>query len=78
MSLPQDLEGVAQEKLRAWEKEIKQRQLLQQLPQKPPRWHSWTGSMLLWLGSQLTHFGERLTRRERQEQVQVPVKVLAQ
>lgn len=71
MMMPHDLEGVAQERLRDWDKEIHQHQTLAQLPQEPARWRRWTGGSLVWTGTWLLRWGERMAARECQESVTV-------
>jgi hypothetical protein len=71
MMLPEQWENVAQERLRDWEKEIQQRQLLAQLPSTPAPWRRWTGSIMVWSGTWLLRFGERMARCECPERVSV-------
>jgi hypothetical protein len=67
--LPQDLERVAQERIISWEKEVQHRQLLEQIPNKPPIWRHWRGHALVWAGALLMQLGERLVRRGRRESI---------
>jgi hypothetical protein len=69
MMLPQDWEGVARERMRSWEKEMQQQQLLAQLTPQPSRWRRWTGSGLVWIGTWLLRWGERMAQRECRENV---------
>ena len=71
MMLPQQWEGVAQERLRSWEKEMNHRQLLAQLPQEPSRWRQFTGGTMVWIGTWLLRWGERMAQHECQEKVSV-------
>ena len=71
MMMPEQWEGVAQERLRDWEKEVCHQQLLLQLPQEPARWRRWTGSSMVWAGTWILRWGERMAQRECQESVQV-------
>ena len=67
MMSPQDMEGVVQERISSWEREAYYRQLLLQLPQEPPRWRRWAGSGMVWAGTWIMRWGERMTQRECQE-----------
>ncbi len=69
MFLPQDWEGVAQERMRSWEKEMQQRQLLAELAQEPPSWRRWTGGGLVWIGTGLLRWGERMAQHECPENI---------
>ena len=69
MMLPQQWEGVAQERMRDWEKEARQQKLLAELPQEPSLWRRWTGSVMVWIGRELLRWGERMAQRECQESV---------
>jgi hypothetical protein len=71
MLLPQEWEGVAKERMRSWEKEIQQQQLLAEVAQEPSRWRRWTGSGLVWIGTWLLRWGERMAQRECQESISV-------
>jgi hypothetical protein len=71
MQLPQDWEGVARERMRSWEKEMHQRQLLAQIPQQTPRWRRWTGGGMVRTGNLLMRWGERMAQRECSEGVSV-------
>jgi hypothetical protein len=71
MMLPQQWEGVAQERMRDFEKEMHYRKLLAQLPAEPARWQRWTGSLMVATGTWLMRLGERMNRRECQESVSV-------
>jgi hypothetical protein len=69
--LPHNYEAVAQERMRSWEEEIHQRQLLAQLPRQPAAWRLWTGGSLVWLGTWLMRWGARVTPRECRQGVSV-------
>lgn len=71
MMLPQQWEGVAQERMRDWEKERRQMALLATIPQEPGPWRRWTGSGMVWLGTCLLRWGERVAQCECQESVTV-------
>jgi hypothetical protein len=59
-----DWEGIAQERMRSWETEVRHRQLLAQVPRQRPRWRRWTGSGLMRVGGWLTRWGERMAENE--------------
>ena len=69
MMMPQQWEAVAQERERDWEKLMKNRQLLAELPTKPPRWQRWAGNLLVWAGDWMTLWGARFAQRVPQENV---------
>ncbi len=69
MIMPQHLEGIAQDRMRDWEKDMKFRRLLAERPQKPPRWRRWTGNTLMWIGALSLRWGKRMAQRESQEGV---------
>ncbi len=71
MHLPQDWERVVHERMRSWEKEIHQRQLLTQLPSESPRWRRWTGGGMVRIGTLLMRWGERMVQRECRQDVSV-------
>lgn len=71
MLLPQEWEGVARERMRSWENEMQQMQLLAQLPGEPPRWRRWTGGGMVRIGTWLMCWGERLAQRECRQGVPV-------
>jgi hypothetical protein len=71
MMVPQQWEDVAQERVRDWEKEMQHRQLLAQVPPTPAPWRRWMGRVMVWLGTWLLRFGERMARRECAECVSV-------
>ena len=75
MLLPQQWEGVAQERMLSWEKEMKYRQLLAELPQEPPRWRRWTGGGMVWVGRWLLRWGERMVQCECTEGVTESISV---
>ena len=69
--LPQQWESVAQERMRDFQKEAHQQSLLAQLPQTPSRWRRWAGSSLVWVGSWLMRWGERMAQHECRKSVSV-------
>ena len=69
MNFPQQWEGVAEERAKEWEKEIRYQKLLSELPQEPSLWRRWTGSGMVWVGTWLLHSGERVAQRKCQEGV---------
>jgi hypothetical protein len=62
--MPQYLEGLAEQRARSWEVELKQRALLFQIPHQPPIWQRWLGKGMVSLGIQLASWGEWLALRE--------------
>jgi hypothetical protein len=64
MSLHQDWEGIAQEKIRAWEAEVHKRQLRAYLPRRRAAWRRRAGSWLMRLGEWLTHQGAQMAECE--------------
>jgi hypothetical protein len=71
MLMPQDWEGVARERTLSWEKEIRERQLLAQLPSRPSHWRRWTGGGLVRVGTMLMRWGERMAQRECRQELSV-------
>ena len=69
--LPQNSEGVAQERMRTWEKELRHQRLLTQIPRKPPAWQRWTGGRMVWIGAWLMCWGERMAQRECRQGISV-------
>jgi hypothetical protein len=69
--LPQDLEVVAQERSRAWEKEIAHRQLLKDVLRQPPCWRRWLGCGMVGLGAWLMRWGEWIVQPTRREGISV-------
>lgn len=69
MMMPEQWESLAQERQRDWEKEMRHQQLLLQLPQEAARWQRWTGSGMVWVGTSILRWGERMAQRECQESV---------
>jgi hypothetical protein len=69
MLFPQQLEDIAQDRERDWNKEREYQRLLAQLPREPARWRRWTGNSLVRIGTGLMRWGERMARREYQESV---------
>ena len=67
----QQWEGVVEERLRDWDTEMQNRQLLAQLPTTPPRWRHWLGRTMVVMGTWLLQLGERVARRECPECVSV-------
>ncbi len=67
MNFPQDWEGIAQDRQRDWEKEMKYRNLLAQLPEKSPRWRRWMGIAMVLVGTVLMRWGERISPPRRHE-----------
>jgi hypothetical protein len=54
-----------------WEKEMHNQRLLAQLPAEPSLWRRWTGSGMVWAGTWLLRWGERMAQRECQESISV-------
>ena len=71
MMLPQQWEQVAEERMADWKREARYQQVLAQLPAAPSRWRQWTGGMMVWCGTWLLRWGERMARRECAEGVSV-------
>ncbi len=71
MMVPQQWEGIAQERMRSWEKEMQYQQLLAQLPPTPSIWRRWTGGGMVWIGTWLLRWGERMARRQCQESISI-------
>jgi hypothetical protein len=69
MSLPQDWDGIAQERMRSWETEVRRRQLLAHLPRRQPRWRRWTSGGLMRTGRWLLRWGERMAEPECEQGV---------
>lgn len=67
MMFPQDWERVTQERINSWEAEMRQRQLLAQIPHQSSLWRRWTGSGLVRTGTLLMRLGERLAQREARQ-----------
>jgi hypothetical protein len=71
MMLPQQLEAVAHERQRDWEKEVIHQQLLAAVPPEPARWQRWMGRAMVWGGTWLLRLGERMARHECPDSVSV-------
>jgi hypothetical protein len=71
MMVPQQWEGVLQDRIRSWEKEMRYQKLLAELPPKPSPWRQWTGSGMVWTGQWLMRWGERMAQRECQENLSI-------
>lgn len=69
MNLPQQWEDVARDRVKEWEKEVRQQKLLSELPQHPPLWRRWTGNGMVWAGTWLLRSGERMAECKCQESV---------
>jgi hypothetical protein len=69
--LPHQLERIAQDRMHAWEKEIRYQQLLTQIPREAPRWRRWMGDGMVWLGTWLMCWGERMVQRRCTQGVSV-------
>jgi hypothetical protein len=63
----QQLEDVAREWQRDWEKEIRVRHLLRTLVREQPRWRRWAGRVMVWIGASIMRSGERLERPQCQD-----------
>jgi hypothetical protein len=62
--MPLDFEGVAAERARLWEIEIKQQWLISQIPRTPPFWRRWLGNGMVRGGNWLTSWGEWMAQCE--------------
>jgi hypothetical protein len=72
MCFREDWEGVAQERKRAWDTEVKKRQLLVHLPRRRPRWRRWVSAWLIGAGGSLTEWGKAMAAdHESEPQVSV-------
>jgi hypothetical protein len=60
LMLPQDFDGIAQEKMRAWEIEVQRRQLQAQIARPRPIWRRWI--LRRWAGTGLMRVGRWLTQ----------------
>ncbi len=68
MMLPEQWAYVAQERMNDFQKEARGQQLLAALPPLPSRWRQWTGSTLVWSGTWLLRWGERMAQCECREE----------
>jgi hypothetical protein len=71
MSLLDDWDGIAQEKTRSWDREVRQRQLLVQIPRQRPHWRRKTGSWLMHVGGRLTRWGAEMAECDGQQEMPV-------
>lgn len=63
----QQLEDVAREWQRDWEKELKERQLLSRIVREAPVWQRWSGRAMKGIGAYLLRSGEQLEQPRCQE-----------
>lgn len=67
--LPEQWEAIAADRRHDWEKESKLQRILAQIPKRPSRWRRGMGRIMVWVGSGLMRWGERLAARKCQESV---------
>jgi hypothetical protein len=71
MSLHQDWEGIAEQKVRLWEAEVQKRQLEAKIARKPAVWRLVAGRWLMRVGGWITHLGKQMAHGEAAARVSV-------
>lgn len=69
MLLPNDWEGIAQERSRSWEEAVGARQLQAQLPRQRGVWRRRAGGWLMWVGERITKWGAQMAQCEKAQRV---------
>jgi hypothetical protein len=60
MNFREDWEGLAQERKRAWDAEVRTQQLIAHLPRRRARWRRWASAWLIGVGGSLTGWGKAI------------------